>query len=86
MRRASSSRALQAVYLHGPQQCDGGGVIDDALTKDQGVQQRHLVLLQHLKHGHAVGRGENDSQCETVLQGLSARSLHEGTHGQQGEG
>lgn len=35
--------------LHGAQQRDGGGVVDDALPEHQAVQQRRAVLPQHLR-------------------------------------
>lgn len=39
-------------YLYCSEQGHGSGVIDDSLSKHQAVEQRAVVLLQHLKHRH----------------------------------
>ena len=48
-------------YLHSSQQGHGGGIIDDAFSKDQGIQQRHLILLQDLQDCHTVSGSKDDS-------------------------
>ena len=54
-------------HLHGAQQRDGGGVVDDALPKHQVEQQRRPVLFQHRQHRHAVRRREDGPQRQAVL-------------------
>ena len=42
------------------------------LSKNQRVQQWHLVLFQNLQHGHAVSCSEDDSKGKAVLQSKSS--------------
>lgn len=61
-----SSNAVS--HLHRPEQRNCCRVIDDTLPKNQRVQQRVVVLLQHLQHSNAVCGSKDDAQRQTVLQ------------------